>query len=181
MRFVILGAFGQYKLQENGEFFKKKFTHSELGDVVKEEWEEVKTSFGVTDYTGAGYYTVSAATGKNSSHRLHRLVAKYFVPGYEKGLSVNHIDGDRSNNSAENLEWVTRRANIRNAVERGVFEGRGAFSGKINDMSALTMATLINAGWTNKKIAEHYGFDASNVSRFKNKKQIFKQFHYLVD
>lgn len=43
---------------------------------------------------------------------VHRLVAKYFVPGYFDGAVVNHKDGNNRNNHASNLEWVTQRDNI---------------------------------------------------------------------
>lgn len=48
---------------------------------------------------------------------VHRLIAKVFVPGYFDGADVNHIDGDKMNNAAENLEWVTRSENIRHAYK----------------------------------------------------------------
>lgn len=37
----------------------------------------------------------------------HRLIAETFVPNSNNYLFVNHKDGDRSNNKAENLEWVS--------------------------------------------------------------------------
>lgn len=45
--------------------------------------------------------------GKRASRTVHRLVAETFMPIDNKKLQVNHIDGDRTNNSLENLEWVT--------------------------------------------------------------------------
>jgi hypothetical protein len=46
-------------------------------------------------------------------YRVHRLVARAFCPGYEPGLAVDHIDGDPSNNRADNLRWVTHDENNR--------------------------------------------------------------------
>lgn len=51
---------------------------------------------------------------------LHRLVAKEFCEGYEDGKEVNHIDGDKQNNRASNLEWVSHRDNLRHAYESGL-------------------------------------------------------------
>src|SRR5699024_137950 len=60
-----------------------------------------------------GYLQVPFRSGENkSSHLVHRLVAKAFVPGYFEGAHVNHIDNDPTNNKAGNLEWCTHQENI---------------------------------------------------------------------
>ena len=45
--------------------------------------------------------------------RVHRAVASMFVPGYEPGLEIDHIDDDYLNNKASNLRWVTRSENMK--------------------------------------------------------------------
>ena len=51
---------------------------------------------------------------------IHRLVAETFIEGDHDGLQVNHIDGDKTNNRVENLEWVTGSANIMHAYRNGL-------------------------------------------------------------
>jgi len=48
----------------------------------------------------------------------HRLVALMFIPNPLNRAEVNHINGIRCDNRIENLEWVTKQENIRDAVER---------------------------------------------------------------
>lgn len=58
--------------------------------------------------------------GKQVNHRVHRLVAEAFIPNEYNKREVNHIDGNRENNRADNLEWVTREENMRHAFNTGL-------------------------------------------------------------
>lgn len=65
-----------------------------------------------------GYREVSAKIdGKVKWFLVHRLVAKAFceMPDDEQAYEVNHIDGDRTNAHAENLEWVTHAQNLKHS------------------------------------------------------------------
>lgn len=58
-----------------------------------------------------GRYFVVDLKKPNRSMFVHRIVAFAFVDGYREGLEVNHIDENRFNNCAENLEWITHKQN----------------------------------------------------------------------
>lgn len=66
------------------------------------------------------YFQVWLSNGeKENTQRIHRLVAEAFL-GKHPGLVVNHIDGDRSNNRVDNLEWCTVKDNNQHAVKTGL-------------------------------------------------------------
>jgi len=51
---------------------------------------------------------------------VHRLVAKAFIPNYDNKMEINHIDGDKTNNHVNNLEWSTRSENMKHAYAIGI-------------------------------------------------------------
>lgn len=58
---------------------------------------------------------------KHKCFSVHRLVALHFIPNPGMLDQVNHIDGNKTNNQADNLEWCTQVENARHAVKTGLF------------------------------------------------------------
>lgn len=68
-----------------------------------------------------GYARVNLAlNGVTTTHSIHRLVAAAFIGHCPEGCQVNHIDGDKKNNRAANLEYVTARQNSHHASRSGL-------------------------------------------------------------
>ena len=62
----------------------------------------------------SGYLQVSIkidATNKFTNRYIHRLVAEAFIDNFENKRTVNHKDGNKKNNSVDNLEWMIEREN----------------------------------------------------------------------
>lgn len=70
-----------------------------------------------------GYKKVRLSNGDGSRKvfSVHRLILETFYPVENSSeLQVNHIDGDKTNNKLENLEWVTPKENVRHAFVTGL-------------------------------------------------------------
>jgi hypothetical protein len=70
----------------------------------------------------AGYPTVvlKKANGSRGTQYVHRLLALTFIPKPANKGIVNHKNGDKLDNSLDNLEWVTRSENSRHAIRTGL-------------------------------------------------------------
>ena len=68
-----------------------------------------------------GYLRLGLRTrGERKYFNVHRLVAQSFIPNPDDKPYVNHIDGDKSNNSVENLEWCNQSENMEHAYRIGL-------------------------------------------------------------
>ena len=84
-------------------------------------FKNVRTYNLLTQRVVNGYLTISTfINNKKQTLRIHRLVAMYFVPNPQNKPYVNHIDGNKLNNNANNLEWVTAQENNLHARKLGL-------------------------------------------------------------
>ena len=74
----------------------------------------------IGDTNSLGYKRVMLYTPVKKRFFIHRLVALHFCEGYSENLIVNHKDGNKQNNKAENLEWVTHSQNDLHAFQNNL-------------------------------------------------------------
>lgn len=92
----------------------------------------------INDY---GYhYSCLTINGKGQNHMIHRLVGQAFIPNPEDKPQVNHIDGCKSNNVLQNLEWNTSKENINHAWDTGLAKPK---NGILNGNAVLTEKDIL--------------------------------------
>ena len=83
---------------------------------------------------------------KLHTEALHRVVAKAFVPNPENKPMVNHLDGNKLNNRADNLEWATCSENHKHAFDTGLRNANHVAERQRGEKSGIT-SNFHNVSW----------------------------------
>ena len=98
--FIEANQYGEVRTVDRDVTYRNGRKHHYKGRVLKQKLNP----------NGYMYVTFSV-NGKAIHLRVHRIVATCFIPNPNGYLEVNHIDNNRTNNNANNLEWCTRQYN----------------------------------------------------------------------
>ena len=99
---------------------------------------------------------------------VHRLIAQAFIPNPENKPQVNHLDGDKTNNKIENLEWVTQEENMDHAKNiLGHFKGEKAASSILTDKEVLDIVPLLRSGFKNEEIAKMFNVRSHMIKQIR--------------
>lgn len=96
--------------------------------------------------TNKGYWRVRlslGSRGKFARPMIHQLVAETFIGPRPDGYDINHKDGSRTNNSIENLEYVTRQDNVLDGFKRGRISTPPRMVGSQHHRSILTEGAVV--------------------------------------
>lgn len=104
------------------------------------------------------------------SETVHRLIARFFIPNPYFYNVVNHIDGNKLNNSIENLEWCTSSHNNRHAWEAGLQPNKAEYITVKCDYCSVDM-TMRKSEYKNRtKNSNNLFCKREHWLLFKNKK-----------
>ena len=120
-----------------------------------------------------GYFKVNLYQhGKVACIRVHRLVAITFHENQQGKPQVNHINGIKTDNRAENLEWCTRSENqkhaFKNELQKSLVGVKNPMS-KLNDLQVRQIMLLRRSGLSLASISKKYNISFQHVSRIVNR------------
>ncbi len=111
------------------------------------------------DNMKAGYLRVALTKdGRTKLVYIHRVVAQTYITNPDNKPMVNHIDGVKTNNRVENLEWVTGQENHDHAATLGLYPNQ-----KILSHQKKEVFDLVKSGVPVKDVAERYGMKPGGV------------------
>lgn len=104
--------------------------------------------------------------GKPKFFRVHQLVARHFIENKCCYPIINHIDGNKRNNKADNLEWCTYSKNAQHAMDNGLNKTR--FDCEISKF----MDMYITKRMKQDEIARYYGVSSRTIAEFAKRHNI---------
>ena len=122
-----------------------------------------------------GYYQIvtkiGGRNGRNRLFRVHREYAIAFIPNPHGLPQVNHKDGNKLNNSIDNLEWCTAAYNTQHAhklqlitVHRGHENSQSKLSKEDREF-ILKNYSRYDVNYTGRALAEKFGVDKMQIYR----------------
>lgn len=113
--------------------------------------------------------SVDLPKGKQHAYSVHRLVLENYNPIENmENLQVNHINGDKTDNSIQNLEWTTCQENIQHAINNNL---RAKVNGAaiLTEQDVLAIVERLKKKEPYKKIAQDYGVCEETIGRIKRR------------
>lgn len=106
---------------------------------------------------------------------MHRIIAKCFCNGYEDGKVVDHIDGNKQNNKASNLEWVTQKENIRRSRENNQQPvTTKTYTGKLTKLEREKITELFGTGeYSKRELAKLFGVSHTTICDLLNGRHLY--------
>ncbi|HFO0796421.1 TPA: NUMOD4 motif-containing HNH endonuclease [Enterobacter roggenkampii] len=113
-----------------------------------------------------GYLRVTLLSdGIQKTFSVHRLVAQLFIPNPNGKNEVNHINGDKTDNHVDNLEWCSASENIRHAYRTGLKRGNiGVVNGRAKLYEKDVIAIRNSVGMKLSELSAKYGVTETQIS-----------------
>ncbi len=169
--FVFDGYFNcmETEIWKDVKGYEGRYIVSNLGNIISIDYRKRKTRKYLTPTFNKrrGYLSVMLSFNNNQKRiTVHRLVATAFHDNPENKSAVNHIDCDKRNNKANNLEWVTSKENNHHAIKMGRININLS---KTKRRDILEIRKLRNSGVSCAEIAKKFDVHLRTIFRIAKK------------
>ena len=171
---VDIESFPLYFISNMGRIKRKSYVWSKKHDGINIVQNErlIKLS-SILEYKSARLWNGS----KGVNVRVHRLLAMAFIPNPENKPHINHINGIKSDNSLDNLEWCTHQENMLHAYSIGLNRvseyqkkqtslanrGSNAKHAKLKEVDILPIREMKKNGISTRIIAQTYKVSMATI------------------
>jgi hypothetical protein len=118
--------------------------------------------------------TGSRTTGDRicKTYLIHRMVALAYIPNPDNKKYINHINGDKTDNRVENLEWCTAKENIDHAIRTGLFKPPDGtdYTGKLMKEDIYDIRMFAEHGIEYRDIAKVYPLTRTTIRNIATRK-----------
>jgi hypothetical protein len=161
----IIGYEGHYKINNKGCILS-------INRLCNRRRKNVNEKILKTPISSRGYFKVILCKdGIEKNFNIHRLIAVHFIDNPNNKPCINHIDGNKLNNTINNLEWCTIQENTQHAYNCGLQLPTININRVFLDNEIIELRKIILCGlFTQQKIATVYNTTQSVISRIKHNK-----------
>lgn len=136
-------------------------------------WSNISNKFLKLCINSGGYYLVTLVKDKKHySKLLHSLLLETFVCPPPKGYQCRHLDGNKLNNSLDNLCWGTPKENCQDEVRNGKSKNgeRNPYSKLTEPVVKLIFSTYHDGIYNQYELAKQFGVSRSTISDIVSKR-----------
>jgi hypothetical protein len=150
--------------------FESLYLISNLGRLKSFHRDKINGKVINPTLTTKGYFHVHLyRAGEKITARIHQLVAQAFIGDCPKDHQVNHKNGNKTDNRASNLEYLTMSENIEHAKFSGLYtKGTKRPASKLTENDVREIRKLSKQKLSSRKIGEMFGVGKTVILRIRN-------------
>lgn len=147
---------GYYQINENGEVKSVDRTIVKKNGLCTLKGRMLSSNISTNGYK----YVILSKNGVSKTSYIHRMVAETFLEEEHDGLEVNHINGIKTDNRLENLEWLDRHTNASLGSKGRTFNHKYGKNPKAKSIICTTTGEVFGCI---KEFAERYNINYSTI------------------